>query len=182
MSKFFKTTLFFISVMFFASCSSDDNSSPSTDDDSGPETPTTFVINGQTFETFIGVMQIFHDPEQGISDASITITGYNGENYGIIGFNVFYNTSEGIGGVYNSDENNNEEETIAGTYSAWMSSYSIQDEDDNYLEHSNLPIGSVKITSHGNNIFTLEFDVEYTNGVNAVGNVKRMFIIQGGLS
>jgi hypothetical protein len=178
MSKFFKTTLFFISVMFFASCSSDDNISSSTDDDGGPETPTaqTFTLDGETYQVNQAALQIINDLEAGISDTTISLIGLNtAGKVGTISFWIIYETSDGIEGIYSSDEDDWEQ--VPGTYSSWLSNYSIVTQNQN-MENSNQPLGPVKIISHGDNVYTLEFDVTYANDVTATGSVKKTFTVQ----
>src|SRR5690606_26070199 len=176
MSKFFKTTLFFISVLFLTSCSSDDNSSSTSDDDGGQvPPPQTFTLKEQTFRLNEGIIQSMDDSETGITTTSVAIAGLNGLTLGTVSFTVFYNTADGIDGTYTSDEDINFE-TAPRIYSSTFSQYFIMQGEETF--ESNQAVGPVKITSHGNNEYTLEFDVEFGDGVKASGNVKKTFTVQ----
>ncbi|MFA7446720.1 MAG: hypothetical protein WCY89_12310 [Flavobacteriaceae bacterium] len=166
MTKFFQTTFFFISVLFLASCSSDDSE--------GGSSSKNFTLNGETYRVEQAVIQVFNDSESNTSDASISLTGSKGGKVASISFSVFYNTSNGIEGVYTSDEDSWDQ--IEDTYSSWLSMYSITQNMD--MTTSNQPVGPVTIISHGNNQYTLEFDVTYADNVTASASVKTTFAIQ----
>lgn len=171
MKKLLNSVLLFTSVFILASCSSDEGGSS---DDSGNPTSQTFIIDGEIYQVNQGTLQIFKNIDEGISDASISLVGTNGTKIGSVTFSVLYETADGIDGTYTPDEDSWEQPL--GTYSSWLSSYYIS-EGQNMIT-SNQPVGNVKVTSHGNDVYTLEFNVEYTNDVNASGNVKRSFIVQ----
>lgn len=176
MTKFFQTTFLFISVLFLASCSSDDNSGSATDDDNGDPNPTaqTFTLNGQTFQVTDASLQIFNDLQEGTSDTFVSVMGMNGTTVGTVSFSILYNTADGIDGIYSDDDDSWEQ--IPGTYSSWLSNYSIMQGQS--LDNSNQPVGPLKITSHGDNVYTVEFAVEYTNNVTASGDVQKTFTVQ----
>jgi len=166
MKNFFRTTVFIISIVFLASCSSDDNGGGGA----------SFTLGGEAYQVNQATLQIFNNMSEGTSDASISLIGSKGAKTGSVSFNVMYNTAEGIGGTYVSDEDSWEE--IEGTYSSWLSSYTVVSGGGQDMISSNQPIGPVEIVSHGNNQYTLEFDVTYNDDVTASGNVKTTFTVQ----
>ncbi len=165
MKKILKTTFVLVSILCLMSCSSDDNGgSPSAE----------FTLDGETYKVNQGVIQVFNDASTGIANAAITLMGSNGGKSGNVSFQVVYNINDSIEGTYVSDENSWDE--IVGTYSSWLSTYSIAENND--MTHSNEPVGPVKMISHGDNQYTLEFDVTFFDNVSASGSVKTKFIIQ----
>lgn len=165
MKRFFRTAFFFISVMFIASCSSDDSSGDGA----------TFILDGETYQVSQGTLQTFNNLSDGTSDTTISLVGNKGTTVSTISFRVFYNTDEGIEGTYVPNED--EWTETLGTYSPWLSSYSIV-VDGQDMTMSNEPVGSIKITSHGGNQYTLEFDVTYNDDVVASANAKTTFTTQ----
>ncbi len=164
MKKLLKTTFLFVSVLFLMSCSSDDNNSSSA----------SFTLDGETYKVEQAAIQVFNNLSEGTSNGSISLTGSKGGKIGSVSFSVDYNTTDGIAGTYTSDEGDWDE--IEGTYSSWLSSYTIVDGQS--MTSSNEPTGPIKIISHGDNQYTLEFNVTYTDNVTASGNVKTTFTVQ----
>ena len=164
MKKILKTSFLLVSVLFLMSCSSDDNSGSSV----------SFTLDGEAYKVDQAAIQVFNNLSEGTSNGSISLTGSKGGKIGSVSFSVDYNTADGIAGTYTSDEGDWDE--VEGTYSSWLSAYTIFEGQN--MTSSNEPVGPIKIISHGNNQYTLEFDVTYTDNVTASGNVKTTFTVQ----
>lgn len=167
MRNFFNLTVLFVSVLFLASCSSDDNGSNNNEEGVSLGE---FVVDGNIYKLHQATLLFVNDLSTGKSNTSISLGGVKGTDSTMITFSLFHNTSDGAAGAYVSNENSWDE--IVGTYSSLLSSCVVN---QNMTNH---PVGPVKVISHGNNEYTLEFNVTYSNNVKASGNVKTKFTVQ----
>lgn len=140
----------------------------SSSDDSPQNITSTFKLDNSDYTVNLANLKIVNTGE-GISRASIIITGSNGSKVGAVTFLLTFSTTEGIVGTYGADPGIGS----LGTYVPHLSTYSVQN--GSVLEGGNYPQGEFKITSHGSKQYTVDFQVLYEDEVRASGVVRRDF-------
>lgn len=142
----------------------------SKDDDSPIEDTHTFVLDGDTYSVNIASLWI-NTVDSERSGASITLTGSNGSRVGTIGFTAHFSTAAGINGTYTAASDGAVGEP--GTYASHLGTYSIHNGSE--LQTGGYAVGPLKITSHGDNEYTIAFDVSYADEVEATADIRRTF-------
>ncbi|WP_126971529.1 hypothetical protein [Gynurincola endophyticus] len=144
----------------------------SKDKDDQKDDSNSFMLKDTRYSVNIASLQLQNN-SSGMSDAVILLTGGNGSRIGTTSFIVSFSTAGGINGTYTAASGGNV--GTHGTYAAHLATYSIQNGGD--LQTGGYATGPLKITSHGNNEYSVEFTVKYNDNTEASANIKRIFTI-----
>lgn len=161
-----------LSVMILAGCNKKDEDTK--------ELVGSFMLKGEKFEIYseddqpTGILQIFHDQADDLSEGSFTISGLSETHIGSIQIGIEYKTSTGISGTY-----------LNGDFSAgnhlfdpWLSSYSYTSLSGTSMITGNEPEGTLTINKNSSGLYTVNFSFIYSDSTVASGNIKQNYTVQ----
>lgn len=170
----FKRILFTISLitvvgLIFSACSKNDDDNNVTPDDQ-TDVSDTFTINGEDFKVNLSYLSSQTMPDLETNLGIIIITGESDSKIGTLNFPIAFAIGSDIQGTYSSYS----DVATPGKYIGYMANYTTQDKSNN-IKKANYPEGYIKVIHHQGKQYTVEFNMEFNDGVKAIGKIKRNF-------